>query len=872
MYKRLQDSVLNKEDNYVLPFFWLKINHKDSIVQEMDNFVKCGVKSLCVEARPYPEFAKESWFNEMDVIMAEAEKRGLTVWVLDDDHFPTGHCAGEIKKRPELRRWQIIERHIDVCGPMTDASLLVHDPIKPTVLDPASEEHKLIGIYMYKRDASGTGVSPENIVCLTDNVKDDFVYFDIPEGCHRVFFLYKSRAGLRDIYNEYMDFFNPEAIDLYINSVHEAHYKRYGDKFGTVFKGFFSDEPCFGNTLIGPDFSGANFGYNVRVGMPGFAYPWGDVILEKLNKRYGRDAMKYLPALWFDMRDVTASVRYNYMDAITTTYRDNFTRRVGDWCRAHNVQYIGHIIEDMNASGRMGYGPGHYFRALDGQDMSGVDVVLQQILPGFSELIHTSSTMGNDANPDFFNYVLAKLGSSMAHINPQNEGRAMCEVFGAYGWAADVRLMKFLMDHMLVRGINRFVPHAFSPDFPNKDCPPHFGAAEGITDPQYKSFGELMSYTNKVSHILSAGKHVCHTALLYHADAEWMNKYDTAMLTQLPAKVLYDAHVDYDIVPYDCFAGDAGSVMPSFKIERLGVFSINGCEYSCLVIPEAELLPPGMDSSIEVLRAHGVAVLRIGENADLENLAALTKAATPPDVLIKKESGNIPDLYVRHCHYVDGDSDIYMLVNESITDAIEFTATFSSAKAKTGTLHDFGSGESYSVTLDENGSVRIRLEKYQSLVLVLDGDASSYPMYTISAPTGELKCDFKIETAPHNDINNFTVFTEKVSSDSLPNVTGRNGIPSFSGIMRYTAKIDSLKAEKLYLSEVGSSAEVWLNGKNLGIRYSYPYVFDVKDAARDGENELIIEVSNTLANTVKDYFSKFLTIPRSGLFGPILTK
>ncbi len=864
MYKRLKDAIVNEEENYVLPFFWLKINHKESITEEMDKFVKCGVKALCIEARPYPEFAQESWFKEMDVIMEEAEKRGLKVWLLDDDHFPTGHCAGELKNRPELRRWQIIERHVDVCGPMTDASLLVYDRSCP--------DHQLISVYMYKREDTGTGVIPESAVCLTDNVKDGFVYFDIPEGCHRVFFLYKSRTGLRDIYKEYMDFFNPEAIDLYINTVHERTYARYGDKFGKVFMGFFSDEPCFGNTLVGPDFSGANFGYNVRIGMPGFAYPWGDVILEKLNERYDGNAIKYLPALWFDMGDATAEMRYNYMDAITSTYRDNFTRKVGDWCRAHGVQYIGHIIEDMNANGRMGYGPGHYFRALDGQDMSGVDVVLQQILPGFSELIHTSSTMGNDSNPDFFNYVLAKLGSSMAHINPQNDGRAMCEVFGAYGWAADVRLMKFLMDHMLVRGINRFVPHAFSPDFPNTDCPPHFGAAEGVTDPQYKAFTELMGYTNKLSHILSGGKHVCHTAVLYHADQEWMNKYDTAMLTQVPAKLLYDAHIDFDIVPCDCFTGTGNSVMPLFKIERLGVFSINGKEYSCFVIPEAKLLAPGMDKAVETLRAHGVSVLRMGENASPDNLVSLAKAAIPADVLIRKEAGKPSDLYVRHCHYADGENDIYMFVNESVNGGIEFTASFPTAGATKGTLYDFASGEGYAISLDDKKELRLKLDKYQSFILVLDGDTPDFPKYEISSPTGELKCNFKIETAPYNDIENYTVFAENVPTDKLPNITGAKGIPSFSGVIRYTAALGDIKGKKLILNEVGSTAEAWLNGKNLGIRYAHPYVFDIEDAVKDGENELVIEVSNTLANVVKDYFSKFLAIPRSGLFGPILTK
>ena len=69
MYKRLKDALVNEEENYVLPFFWLKYDHKESIVEEMDKFVKCGVRSLCVEARPYSTFAKEPWFSEMDIIM-----------------------------------------------------------------------------------------------------------------------------------------------------------------------------------------------------------------------------------------------------------------------------------------------------------------------------------------------------------------------------------------------------------------------------------------------------------------------------------------------------------------------------------------------------------------------------------------------------------------------------------------------------------------------------------------------------------------------------------------------------------------------------------------------------------------------------------
>ena len=93
----------------------------------------------------------------------------------------------------------------------------------------------------------------------------------------------------------------------------------------------------------------------------------------------------------------------------------------------------------------------------------------------------------------------------------------MCEVFGAYGWAEGLKLMKWIMDHMLVRGVNHFVPHAFTmKDFPDPDCPPHF--FNGGKNPQYPVFGDLMTYTGRLCHILSSGKPCVSVAVYYNAD------------------------------------------------------------------------------------------------------------------------------------------------------------------------------------------------------------------------------------------------------------------------------------------------------------------------------------------------------------------
>lgn len=104
-----------------------------------------------------------------------------------------------------------------------------------------------------------------------------------------------------------------------------------------------------------------------------------------------------------------------------------------------------------------------------------------------------------------------------------NVYKEMCEIFGDYGWAEGVRPEKYLADHFMVRGINRFVPHAFSPKaFSDTDCPPHF-YAQG-NNPQYRHSGMLIRYMNRICELLSGGRQISRAAILYHGDADWAGK------------------------------------------------------------------------------------------------------------------------------------------------------------------------------------------------------------------------------------------------------------------------------------------------------------------------------------------------------------
>lgn len=847
------DDVLNgREENYMLPFFWQHGDHYDTIPEDIERIYRSGCRAFCVEARPHNDFCGDGWWRDMDRILAEAKKRGMQVWLLDDDHFPTGHANGKVKEHPELRKWQLKERHEDVIGPLTDALLLA---------DGTDEDNILLEVFAFPRTGEEEACRAEPLR-LTQGVSGDFLQFSLPAGCWRIFFLSRTRDG--SLYPDYIDMLREDAVRLLIDEVYEKHYEHYAAYFGSTFAGFFSDEPCFGNGWVGSHAVDKGM-YDRRLGQPGLALPWNERVTEMMREELREEPLPLLPALWYDFGAQTGEVRLAYMNAVTKLYRDCFTRQLGQWCADHGVQYIGHVIEDMNTHARLGHGSGHYFRALDGQHMSGMDVVLHQIMPGMGQYIHTASTFGNDADPAFFDCVLAKLCSSFAHIGKEMDERAMCEVFGANGWAEGAPAMKWLLDHLLVRGVNHFVPHAFSPAFPDPDCPPHFGA-HGM-DPQYEGFSAIMRYGNKAAHLLRHARHTADAAILYHAEAEWMNADGDAMLDQIPAKILYDADIDFDILPADCFVPGSGSRVYPAQAEN-GVLRVGAHRYGCLVIPWAKALPDGLTKALSTLEQSGVPVIRMEQETTAEALLATVRDVIRPRITVED------DLPLLRCaRFVSGNADVFMFFNESVCDRAETVVSLPSVADTTGCIVLDLLNDAVFRKPVSSGRMALSLEPSQSVIAVFDRDVTddgSLPVEPARIPTEPAELTFRIETAPYTNMNDDTLYAENVPASALPNITDIRAAPGFSGRIRYSCVFEAPQGVSgIELGEVGQTAKLTLNRQELGIRVCRPYRFDLSPALRDGKNELVIEVANTLANALRDGFSAFMAIPASGLLGPV---
>ena len=567
----------------LLPFLWLHGEDEDTLRRGIRAIAESGCGSLCAESRNHPDFLGPTWWQEIDVITDECRRLGLTYYLLDDAHFPSGYANGAARGTP-FARMMLTEKHMDVSGPRRGGYILARadgDKGFPVAVVAGRRVHRR-GLIEGHVDMGGWAV--DSLIDLTDRVRDGMLRWDVPEGDWRVFVMTADYVSERNPPQVFANPLLPEGGRLMIDTVYEAHYAHLQDEFGKTFRGFFSDEPALR----------AGRGSRAVLGeYPMLPVPWRLDMPEILTRHMGQDARRLLPGLWYDVGEDTPRLRYALMDTVSHLYQENYSQPIGDWCRAHGVQYIGHVIEQNNAHSRLGQGAGHFFRAMSGQDMAGMDFVLHELKPEFRRTSHAWKSQDFEADDDFFRYMLPQMTVSCAHLDKKKQGRSLCEIFGAYGWQEDAEEMRYLANLLLSRGVNHFTPHAFTlKPFPDPDSPPHFGDF----NPLMPALTRLHGHMARTGSLLDGGEMAARAGALYYAEAEWAEGKG-CMKTQEIVREMSLRHIPCEIVPidllqpgrYDALYIPRGKMWPEKLFRRLRTLMDAGCR-----VVFVDALPEGL--------------------------------------------------------------------------------------------------------------------------------------------------------------------------------------------------------------------------------------------------------------------------------------
>lgn len=158
------------------------------------------------------------------------------------------------------------------------------------------------------------------------------------------------------INTKYADILNADAVDCFIKNTHEVYFRHFGEYFGTVIKGIFTDEPEIW-TLT----------WN------GGKYPYTKNLEVIYHDRFGRD-------LFEDMTEGEPSKEFklNLMELLSELFITNYLKKINDWCISHGIFLTGHTMNELNMCKAV-KASGNTIKALRSFSLPGIDEIFTHV-------------------------------------------------------------------------------------------------------------------------------------------------------------------------------------------------------------------------------------------------------------------------------------------------------------------------------------------------------------------------------------------------------------------------------------------------------------------------------------------------------------
>ncbi len=143
-----------------------------------------------------------------------------------------------------------------------------------------------------------------------------------------------------------------EAVDYFIKSTHEEYYKRFGEYFGSIIKGIFTDEPSIGYCCSES------------------SIPYYEGIEKDYFELYKRDFLE-------DMRGYE-DFYPNAITLVSTRFKKCYVDNLATWCKEHDILMTGHLMCDDDPLYATRHA-GNYLENLSSFSLPGIDEIPTQL-------------------------------------------------------------------------------------------------------------------------------------------------------------------------------------------------------------------------------------------------------------------------------------------------------------------------------------------------------------------------------------------------------------------------------------------------------------------------------------------------------------
>ena len=139
----------------------------------------------------------------------------------------------------------------------------------------------------------------------------------------------------------YTDLLNPQAVKLFLTLTHEKYYERFHQYFGTVIKGFFSDEPS------------PMYAASCKTSGSTLELIYWDSLEDKYyqltHRDFRLDVEKHLNG------NTPSDLWQNYFYLLGQQFKTVFFDQIKSWCDQHNVLYTGHLMSESDPQSSLWY-------------------------------------------------------------------------------------------------------------------------------------------------------------------------------------------------------------------------------------------------------------------------------------------------------------------------------------------------------------------------------------------------------------------------------------------------------------------------------------------------------------------------------------
>ena len=667
------------QKNSIKPFWsWNDRLKKEELENQIVQMKENGIDGFFMHARvglktPY---MGEEWFEMIEACLDKADELDMQAWAYDENGWPSGSADGKV----------------------TDLGFEHHQ--------------KSLQYFVWE----GEKFSKEHVLAYFDKTEQGFVRTDELKDGTYVFYYHVNPY--------YVDVFNKETIAYFLECTHGEYYKRFGERFGTSLKGFFTDEPQF------------------------CLSPWSMVFPEVFEATYGYNLIDSLPYLFFEDEGYEA-VRSDFHMMVAKIFRESFIKQMYDWCEEHHCKLTGHMMGENTLIKQMNSSNGvmacyEYFHE------PGIDHLRRCVL--------------NPILPKQLGSVAAQLGK-----------KTLTETFGLCGWDVSLNELKWIAEWQYLNGATSLCPHLESYSLRGvrkRDYPASYFTQLPWFLHVYSEFAE---YFTELGALLDSGKDVAPLLVLHPITSAYilqnpvnrdaLQQYDDAF--QQWAQELSDEHILHHY-------GDETIMQRYGSVEMQdgkAVLKVGKCNYQAVLLPKLiNLLSNTVQLLLDYAKAGGK-VYAIGQLPQFENgrktdtlkalcayvqvcedaskVKALCDSIAP--VRIYNKTGNAIQI-----HYaikeMDDDKKLLYLTNRTKKNQI---VTLDIKGSYNIFALDVTSGKEEQFTaIVSNGRTSTQLEfsEYGSAVLMLYESEESYMAEKKHVEVLRLKNDFDIISRDDNAI------------------------------------------------------------------------------------------------------------------------